>query len=272
VRASLALVLLVGCGKATCPEAATGGTPTVGDTNGDGAVDISDGLYLRRWLFSGGPAPACEAAASLIDDGQVDLGDALAIWASRFQGGVAVPTLADDACTEVTTPPAPDCARVELTLDAPKRVAGSGTVPIAATVQLRTRDTAVEGWSLSVRTFGCTVSQATTAGTSAADLHDTPPGKRSSGYDVTTPTSGGAVSAVALSWRTPVALGPSPDRFDILAFTAEATAPASGCDVCTITLEDGEQGAGEPVENVVSVEGFRLRPELPSIDVKVCAG
>src|SRR5512139_3315309 len=28
-----------------------------GDVNGDGKIDISDGVYILSWLFTGGPAP-----------------------------------------------------------------------------------------------------------------------------------------------------------------------------------------------------------------------
>ena len=27
-----------------------------GDVNGDGTIDISDGVYILNWLFTGGPA------------------------------------------------------------------------------------------------------------------------------------------------------------------------------------------------------------------------
>jgi hypothetical protein len=49
-----------------------------GDSNADGAVDLSDGIHTLGYLFSGtGGPPACLKAFDANDDGQVDISDAL---------------------------------------------------------------------------------------------------------------------------------------------------------------------------------------------------
>ena len=70
-----------------------------GDTNGDGASDLSDAIYLLAFLFQGGsgPVPFCGAVGTGEDcaeengdtngDGASDLSDAVYLLAFLFQGG-----------------------------------------------------------------------------------------------------------------------------------------------------------------------------------------
>ena len=67
-----------------------------GDTNGDGAMDLSDAVYLLSWLYVGGPglAPlACESGFAPVEngdtngDGAVDLSDGVYLLGHLFSGG-----------------------------------------------------------------------------------------------------------------------------------------------------------------------------------------
>jgi hypothetical protein len=58
-----------------------------GDATDDGAVDISDGVSILGFLFTGGPAPVCPDAADSDDNAAVDLSDAVWIFQYLFLGG-----------------------------------------------------------------------------------------------------------------------------------------------------------------------------------------
>jgi len=57
-----------------------------GDGNDDGNLDISDSLYIIRYLFIGGDAPDCLETGDANDDGKIDLSDAVSILVSLFLG------------------------------------------------------------------------------------------------------------------------------------------------------------------------------------------
>ncbi len=61
-----------------------------GDANGDGQVDIADGIYLLSWLFGGGPDLPCAKAGDANNDDRLDIGDAITILAYLFQDGFLV--------------------------------------------------------------------------------------------------------------------------------------------------------------------------------------
>ncbi|MBC8262380.1 MAG: hypothetical protein H8E43_11225 [Planctomycetia bacterium] len=48
-----------------------------GDINGDGAVDVGDGIFVLDYLYAGG-ASTCRDASDASGDGAVDIGDAKA--------------------------------------------------------------------------------------------------------------------------------------------------------------------------------------------------
>ena len=50
-----------------------------GDANRDGALNISDALYVLRYLFMRGPASPCPDAADDDDNGRIQLADAVRI-------------------------------------------------------------------------------------------------------------------------------------------------------------------------------------------------
>jgi hypothetical protein len=60
---------------------------TCGDANADGAVDISDAVFLIAYIFSGGPAPSPLNAADVNCDLAVDISDAVYLIAYIFSGG-----------------------------------------------------------------------------------------------------------------------------------------------------------------------------------------
>ncbi len=74
-------------GSSSC---CVGNTGNVNDDAGD-LVDLSDLIYLVNFLFLGGPAPACSAAANINGDAgcSVDLSDLIALVNFLFLGGAA---------------------------------------------------------------------------------------------------------------------------------------------------------------------------------------
>ena len=67
-----------------------------GDSNNDGLVDLSDGIYTNNYLFVAGPPPVCEDAADADDNGILDLIDAVFTWNHLFRGGPAIPAPSPD--------------------------------------------------------------------------------------------------------------------------------------------------------------------------------
>jgi len=64
-----------------------------GDSNGDLEVNISDPTYTLQWLFIGGDAPPCEAAADSNGDGDINISDPTYTLQWLFLGGPAHPDL-----------------------------------------------------------------------------------------------------------------------------------------------------------------------------------
>jgi hypothetical protein len=64
------------------------GPPFVcGDANGDGEVNVADGVFIINYVFKGGPAPDPLAAGDANCDGDVNIADAVYIIAYVFKGG-----------------------------------------------------------------------------------------------------------------------------------------------------------------------------------------
>lgn len=266
----LALATLIGA-CARVPEVyadASGHAPAMGDTNGDGRVDLSDGLVILRHQLSAGPRAVCAGVADINQDRREDLADAFAIWYHVYAGNTVFYDVAAGWCDRWDAMADPPGGRLALDWRVTSRTHGEDFL---ATVELQSPDLAVEGWSLAVVTEGCTISAATTRGTVGADLRDDPPGSRDGGFDRTEIVDGVASSAVVLGWLSPVALDPSDDAAALLRVTISAPPPASGCQPCTVRLEDDRSTSGEPVVNLLSVGGRSYRPALPEASVKVCA-
>jgi hypothetical protein len=62
-----------------------------GDATGEGLVDISDGIFVFNYLFLGGSAPGCPAAADTNASGLVDISDGIYLLNFLFLGKAAPP-------------------------------------------------------------------------------------------------------------------------------------------------------------------------------------
>lgn len=65
-----------------------------GDSNDDGAVNISDGIHALEYLFIGGDV-ICEDATDMNDDGSLNLADPIALLTRLFMGGAPLPLPSD---------------------------------------------------------------------------------------------------------------------------------------------------------------------------------
>jgi len=65
-----------------------------GDSNDDGAVDISDAIHGLQFLFTGGEI-VCEDASDNNDDGALDIADPIALLARLFGGAPPLPLPSD---------------------------------------------------------------------------------------------------------------------------------------------------------------------------------
>jgi hypothetical protein len=81
-----------------------------GGSNGDGGVDLSDGVHVLNFLFRGGPAPQCRDAADANDDAEVDLSDSLYVFNYLFRGGPVPPPPGPVACGPDPSGDPLDCA------------------------------------------------------------------------------------------------------------------------------------------------------------------
>jgi hypothetical protein len=77
---------------------------TIGDPNGDGAINIADAINMLGYLFSGA-ALNCVAAMDVNGDNVADISDAIYELAFLFSGGPDPVGGAD--CTPDSTPPDP---------------------------------------------------------------------------------------------------------------------------------------------------------------------
>ena len=62
-----------------------------GFINTDGQVDLGDIIALLQYLFTGGATPPCLKAADINDDGAVDIADGIYLLLYLFKGGPAPP-------------------------------------------------------------------------------------------------------------------------------------------------------------------------------------
>lgn len=268
-----ALLLLAGCGAVPEVEAAPSGhAPEIGDSNGDGAVDLADGTFLLGHLMAGGPRAVCWGAADVIQDGRVELGDAFAIWYHLFVGNTVLPELDRAKCSDWDTLGDAFAANLAFEIDAPRRVNGTGRLSFTAAVQLHHEGGSKDGWSLGVHSEGCTVTAASQGSTLDSIVSDEIIGFSVPGFARTDLTgTGDAVSAVVISWLEPeeILFGSSP--MELLVVEVEGLAPMRGCTDCTLSLRDGLSADGEPVSNMVALGGRSYHPALPEAKTKICA-
>ena len=90
---------------AACDVRLAGGTPGGelfhrGDANGDGGLNITDGIFVLNYLFLGGPAADCLEAANANDDESLNITDGIFILNYLFLGGSPPPAPgpADSPC------------------------------------------------------------------------------------------------------------------------------------------------------------------------------
>jgi hypothetical protein len=62
-----------------------------GDANGDGRMDISDGIFILGYLFLGDEAPLCIEAANTNDDRWLNMADAIHLFGYLFLQGEVPP-------------------------------------------------------------------------------------------------------------------------------------------------------------------------------------
>ncbi len=82
---------------------------TRGDANGDGNVNIGDGIWIISELFLSGPASTCPISRDANDDGNTDAADAVYIFTYRFLDG-PMPPAPFPACGQVDGQTPEDCA------------------------------------------------------------------------------------------------------------------------------------------------------------------
>lgn len=84
-----------------------------GDANGDGTLDLSDGVSILLFLFLGSEPPACGDAGDTDDSGSLDVSDAIGVFNHLFLGGEAPPAPGAETCGEDPTEDELDCAEYE---------------------------------------------------------------------------------------------------------------------------------------------------------------
>ena len=65
--------------------------PQVGDVTADGKIDLGDVVYLKNYLYRGGPAPNPVWLGDVTCNGIVDLGDVVFLTNYLYKGGPAPP-------------------------------------------------------------------------------------------------------------------------------------------------------------------------------------
>jgi hypothetical protein len=60
-----------------------------GDSNADGSINITDGIFVLNFLFLGGPGPKCRESADPNNDGTINITDGIYILNYLFLGGPA---------------------------------------------------------------------------------------------------------------------------------------------------------------------------------------
>ncbi len=99
------------------------------DSNGDGAVDIGDGIFSLSSLFAGARSPECLDASDANDDARVDVSDAVYTFSYLVLGGPAPPVPGPDACGADPTLDRLDCRRHDPCLPGAGVTAGGRRAP-----------------------------------------------------------------------------------------------------------------------------------------------
>jgi hypothetical protein len=139
-----------------------------------------------------------------------------------------------------------------------------GALCVAA--RLVTRNTVkleegADAWSLGISSQGCTILEATTAGTAS---HVDPGQVGTNAYLNLEFTSTQALLAVVRDFRQARPLPPSGSPHDLLLLVLEGR-QESDCDSCVLRFVDGLRGSGRPVENWVTANLKSVKPSLGSM-------
>lgn len=81
-----------------------------GECNGDGMLNIADGIWLLNMLFQGGTSSTCVEACDANDDGGIDAADAMFIFEYRLLAGPPPPAPWPDCGVDPDDPLGADCA------------------------------------------------------------------------------------------------------------------------------------------------------------------
>jgi hypothetical protein len=248
-----AIVLCFGC-PAVLPPNAVSSILTVGTTfaipagGGAGSLNVVDGL-----VGEGQPVDVVvtEAGASkefAVVPKEVALNEEVTCCGAAYNVGFSTDSLNNDVSGEGLIDDSETCNAVG-------SIEAGGETTVYANIA-SAAEAGVQGWSVSIEvTGGADITAVTTDGTQAAPAPD---GKFNGGFNKTSianaEASGGrrgAVSAIVLCFGCPATLKPTGTE-SILAMTV--TAPAVG-ESGDIFFADGLVGEGQPVDNVVTVEG-----------------
>ena len=268
-----------------------------GDANVDGYVDIADGDFLLNSLFvPGSPFPTCQDAADADNSGALNITDGIYIYNFLFLGGPAPPapgalacgpdTVGDSLAACVYPPgactPAPRTTNGDYVLgwEAPLLViaAVDGIAEFTAYVRLDAAAQDVSAWSLAVAPEDpsrCQIIDATSANTVSADITDSPPGLRNTGFEKTELTTGaaneGAVMGLDLALIQDSAAPASGVPHRLLQIQVRADVSGENqCVPCRIIFKNGLTGNGAPVENLLVVDGEAIAPTLMPLDIEIC--
>ncbi len=135
-----------------------------------------------------------------------------------------------------------------------------------ATEGLQVGDPEVEAWSMGIRAWGCTVLKELRAGTESDDTLNPIDFRH---YEA---VPGGLVFSVVLGKETPRTLDAAKNPHLVLKLEMEGTIPAFGCAQSLILFEDGLQGSGRPVKNIVTHQQKSYLPSLGRLSLQRCPG
>ena len=156
----------------------------------------------------------------------------------------------------------------EFSIDTPAEVTADAgaNVPFTASCFLATEgiaagESGAAGWTLSIASEGCVITNATFDGTAAAETDDDPPGFVDGGFvslemvDPDLEDQGpGLVIGVVLSLFSPTTLPPEGSPHLVLLLDAEGTVPVNGpCGEARLAFHDGLRGSGQPINNRVTL-------------------
>ncbi len=75
-----------------------------GNADGQGALNITDGIFILNFLFLGGSEPPCLDAADTDDNGNLNISDGVAVFNFLFLSGAEPPPPGPSECGPDATP------------------------------------------------------------------------------------------------------------------------------------------------------------------------